>query len=87
VLAESDEEATDTPMSSPHDRSSHAKRRKVSSDDEAASPEPAAGEKNVTSSSMMLDDDEDEDEDDVPAVRPARQRVRAGFIVDSSDEE
>ena len=85
VLAESDEEATDTPMSSPHDRSSHAKRRKVSSDDEAASPEPAAGEKNVTSSSVLLDDDEDED--DVPAARPVRQRVRAGFIVDSSDEE
>ena len=85
VLAESDEEATDTPVSSPHDRSSHAKRRKVSTDDEAASPEPEAGEKNATSSSMALDDDEDED--DVPVARPARQRVRAGFIVDSSDEE
>jgi replication fork protection complex subunit Tof1/Swi1 len=31
---------------------------------------------------------EDDDEEDVVTVsRPARQRVRAGFIVDSSDEE
>jgi replication fork protection complex subunit Tof1/Swi1 len=86
LLIESDEEATDTPMSSPHDRSSHAKRRKVLSDDEAARPEPAAGEKNVTSSGMALNDEEDED-DVVPLARSARQRVRSGFIVDSSDEE
>lgn len=63
ILAESEDEATDTPMSSPHAKSPQTKRRKVSSDEE--------------------------DEDDaLPVARPAaRQRVRAGFIVDSSDEE
>ena len=40
-----------------------------------------------TSSAMVIDDDEDEDEDVVPVARPARRRVQAGFIVDSSDEE
>lgn len=84
VLAQSEDEATDTPMSSPHAKSSQPKRRKVSSDDEPASPEHSAAMKSAAGDAAMSDDDE---EDTLPVARRARQRVRAGFIVDSSDEE
>ncbi|KAH6715243.1 timeless protein-domain-containing protein [Leptodontidium sp. MPI-SDFR-AT-0119] len=84
VLAESEDEATDTPMSSPHIRPSQSKRRKVFKEANPASPEPEAVK---TSSMMVIDDDDDEDEEVVPVARPARQRMRAGFIMDSSDEE
>jgi replication fork protection complex subunit Tof1/Swi1 len=82
--AESEDQATDTPLSSPHVRSSQTKKRKVSIDDdkENSVPKPAA----LAKSTEIVMDDDDEDED-VPVVRPARQRIRAGFIMDSSDEE
>jgi replication fork protection complex subunit Tof1/Swi1 len=85
VLAESDGDATDTPMSSPHVRPSQAKRRKVSSPVEQDSPFSttfALPEKISQDTAEDSDDDED-----VPVFRTARQRVRSGFIVDSSDEE
>ncbi|CZR58945.1 related to TOF1-topoisomerase I interacting factor 1 [Phialocephala subalpina] len=82
-VLESEDEATDTPLSSPHPRSSKPKRRKVSSDEEDATPAASAPVEAVNT--MDLDDDEDEDV--APVSRPARQRTRAGFIVDSSDEE
>ena len=86
VLAQSDEEATDTPMSSPHLRSSQKKRRKVSpSDGERGSPDQSKLREEIQKSTLMIDDEDEED--DVPVARPARQRVRAGFIIDSSDEE
>jgi replication fork protection complex subunit Tof1/Swi1 len=79
-----EEEATDTPMSSPHIRSSQSKRRKLSSEDEESTSETVKDSlKNATSMQV----DEDETDEDVPVARPARQRVRAGFIIDSSDEE
>jgi replication fork protection complex subunit Tof1/Swi1 len=79
---DSDEETRGTPISSPHVKSSQAKRRKVSGDDELASPKVSfTGKENQPPA-----DDSDEDED-MPVARPARQRVRSGFIVDSSDEE
>lgn len=74
----SEEEATDTPMSSPHTRPSKMKRRKV-----VSSPARLLSPEVVQMSKMVVD--EDDEEDDVPMVRPARMR-RAGFIVDSSDE-
>ncbi|KAG9244797.1 timeless protein-domain-containing protein [Calycina marina] len=77
-LVDSDEEATDTPMSSPH-KPSQAKRRRVSSGDEPSSQ--SVVEKDAK---LIVDSDED---DDVPVVKAVRQRVRAGFIMDSSDEE
>lgn len=73
----SDDEATDTPMSSPHIKSSKAKRRKMSNNKEDSAP----------AIEQISEGIESDDEEDVPVVRPARQRVRAGFIVDSSDEE
>ncbi|KAH8683154.1 timeless protein-domain-containing protein [Tricladium varicosporioides] len=83
---DSEQEATDTPMSSPHTRPSKPKKRKVVSDKEASDEEAlSAHTSGPKSSAMALDDDEDEEE--APVSRPARQRVRAGFIVDSSDEE
>lgn len=84
ILAASEDEATDTPMSSPHAKSSQAKRRKLSSDAGAAASDSQTPQKDVREGHAMSDDDDD---DAVPAARPARQRVRAGFIVDSSDEE
>ncbi|KAF4625799.1 hypothetical protein G7Y89_g12363 [Cudoniella acicularis] len=86
VLDESENETTDTPISSPHIRSSQPKKRKVVSDDEA-SDEEIASVSNVAPKSSAMNLDADDEEDDVPVVRPARQRVRAGFIMDSSDEE
>ncbi len=78
VLADSNDEAMDTPMSSPHGRPSQPKKRKITNND---LPTSRRRSKDVA---MELDDD---DEDAIPISRPARQRVRAGFIVDSSDEE
>jgi replication fork protection complex subunit Tof1/Swi1 len=84
VLAESEDEATDTPMSSPHTKSSQWNRRKVSGEDEPVSPVRPSVMKDALADTAMSDDDE---EDALPAARPARQRTRAGFIFDSSDEE
>jgi replication fork protection complex subunit Tof1/Swi1 len=84
-LEESDEATTDTPVSSPHLRSSQTKRRKVS-DDESDSAHLSGAEDVMKSGIAMVAEDDDE-EDVVTVSRPARQRVRAGFIVDSSDEE
>ncbi|KAF8859606.1 timeless-domain-containing protein [Acephala macrosclerotiorum] len=83
VLVESEHEATDTPLSSPHPRTSKSKRRKVSSNEGDEAPEASAPVESV----KIMDLDDDEDEDMAPVARPARQRTRAGFIVDSSDEE
>lgn len=82
VLAESDDEATDTPMSSPHVRSSQTKRRKLLSDGEPASPNYSVVQKGAVWNAAIS-----EDEEDALPARPVRQRTRAGFIVDSSDEE
>ena len=84
VFAESDDEATDTPMSSPHMRSPQTKRRKVLSDGGPDSPNYLAVEKGAVGDAATS---EDEEEDALPIARPTRQRIRAGFIVDSSDEE
>jgi replication fork protection complex subunit Tof1/Swi1 len=84
ILAASEEDATDTPMSSPHARSSQTKRQKLSSDPEMALSESPSLGKDLPSGDAMSGD---EDDDAAPVSRPARQRVRAGFIVDSSDDE
>jgi replication fork protection complex subunit Tof1/Swi1 len=84
VLAASDDETTDTPMSSPHARPSQTKRRKLSSDDEPMSSEPPAVVKDLPGAEAISDD---EDEVVGPVARSARHRVRAGFIVDTSDDE
>jgi replication fork protection complex subunit Tof1/Swi1 len=86
LLEESDEaeSATDTPMSSPHNRSSQTKRRKVSSEGPGSAGHSGADEVVEFGAATGAGDSDDED---VAVVRPARQRVRAGFIIDSSDEE
>lgn len=86
LLEESDEaeSATDTPMSSPHIRSSQTKRRKLSSEEPGSAGHSETEEVVKTGAATGAEDSDDED---VAVVRPARQRVRAGFIVDSSDEE
>ncbi len=58
-----------------------SKRRKFSA---SAYPEIIAFGKSPAGD---VDTSEDDDEDALPVARPARQRVRAGFIVDSSEEE
>lgn len=80
-LADSDDGPTDTPISSPHARPSQWKKRKV------APPGSAATTNTAIKSTSIVQDDEDEDEDVAPMARPIRQRVRSGFIVNSSDEE
>lgn len=72
----------DTPLSSsPHVGSvSSAKRRRLSK--EPAAPQEAP--------SVDVDMEDADDDEDIPASKPApraRGRARAGFIVDSSDEE
>jgi replication fork protection complex subunit Tof1/Swi1 len=86
VLEESEEgeSATDTPMSSPHNRSSQTKRRKVSIEEPEFAGRSETEELIKDGPAIGAEDSEDED---VAVIRPARQRVRAGFIVDSSDEE
>ncbi|CAG8977409.1 hypothetical protein HYALB_00007039 [Hymenoscyphus albidus] len=85
ILEDSDEEATDTPMSSPHvkPKAKQTKKRRVDLSDDEEEEEEAFG---AAKNSAMVLDDEDEDEE-MPAVKPARQRMRSGFVVDSSDEE
>ena len=87
VLAESDEDATDTPMSSPHLRTSQTKRRKVSNDNEERASFASPQSKDGIQQNTPVVGYEDDEEDEIHATRPVRQRVRAGFIVDSSDEE
>jgi replication fork protection complex subunit TIMELESS/Tof1/Swi1 len=86
VLEESDdgESATETPMSSPHNRSSQTKRRKVTSEEPGSAGHSGVEEVPKNRSAVSAEETDDED---VAVVRPSRQRVRAGFIVDSSDEE
>lgn len=83
ILAESEGEITDTPMSSPHIKSSQAKRRKVLSNEVRMLPKPSSlGKENQRPLADGSDDD-----DEIPVARPVRQRVRSGFIIESSDEE
>jgi replication fork protection complex subunit Tof1/Swi1 len=86
VLDESDEgdSATDTPMSSPHNRSSQTKKRKVSNEEPESIGHSEAEEIMKNGAAKEADDS---DEEDIAVVRPARRRVTAGFIVESSDEE
>ena len=84
ILAASDDEATDTPMSSPHARNSQTKRQKLSNDAEIIPSGPPTLVKNIQDGDAMSDN---EDEDAAPVARPARQRVRSGFIIESSDDE
>lgn len=88
ILADSDDEATDTPMSSPHAKSKAkaTKKRKVDLSDDDEDEEESSTAPGAKESTAMVLDDEDEDED-VPVMKPARQRMRSGFVMDSSDEE
>jgi replication fork protection complex subunit Tof1/Swi1 len=81
--SEEEAEATDTPMSSPH-RSSQPKRRKVVSDND--DDEPLVSKTKSVKVGVEVDDEEDE-ENIVPVAQTRRPRVRAGFIMDSSDDE
>ncbi|KAI0854397.1 timeless-domain-containing protein [Daldinia vernicosa] len=76
----------DTPLSSsPRAGSvSSAKRRRLSKEPPSSAPAATDGDVEMADA----DADADDNDDDVPAAKaPARRRARAGFIVDSSDEE
>ena len=73
--AESENEATDTPLSSQH----------AGSKDDAA-PTSAAATASKAQDIVMVDD-EDDDDDDAPVVRkPVARNMRAGFVIDSDSE-
>ncbi|CAD6440050.1 c956b7c0-815c-419c-9b0c-ca0deb2e19bc [Sclerotinia trifoliorum] len=72
---EEEAQETDTSISSPR-RSAQPKRRKVSSED---------GDEPLKKKAMEIDDEDEENI--VPVANPRRPRVRAGFIMDSSDDE
>lgn len=71
----------DTPLSSPHVRSSQTKRMRISSEDVASSDGDAP--KDVAMEDVPEGDDEEED---VPVASTARRRMRAGFVFDSDSE-
>ena len=72
--AESENEATDTPLSSQHARSK---------DDASRTPATPA----VSQSIAMADDDDDDEDDEVPIMRkPVVRNMRAGFIIESDSE-
>lgn len=71
---ESEDEATDTPLSSQH----------AGSKDDTLKASAAASTSKIQDAIMVDDDDDD---DDVPVVRrPAARNTRAGFIIDSDSE-
>jgi replication fork protection complex subunit Tof1/Swi1 len=94
---QSEVEATDTPLSSPHLRSSQPKRIRLSSEGMGSQPESPAEDTNgkgrdqemseIGKGSVDIDKDEDEDEEDFPIAKTTRRRHIAEFIIDSSDEE
>ncbi|KAI1651844.1 timeless-domain-containing protein [Daldinia loculata] len=80
----------DTPLSSsPRAGSvSSAKRRRLSREPPSSAPAATDEDVEMADGDGDGDGDADADDDDVPATKaPARRRARAGFIVDSSDEE
>lgn len=83
--AESDVEEVDmdTPLSSPHVRSTGSKRARLDTEDLESASDSAV----VTKDVRMIDlDDDEEEEEDVPVARRPR-KAYGGFVVDSSDEE
>jgi replication fork protection complex subunit Tof1/Swi1 len=94
---QSEDEATDTPLSSPHLRSSQPKRIRLMSEGKGGQPESPVEVTNrkgrdqevpdIGKSGVDISEDEDDD-DDFPVVKTARRRRHmAGFLIDSSDEE
>ena len=88
----SEDEASETPLSSQHMHSSQELKQKEhpdeasDSDTQPSSPTRVLVRKKVDA--MQLDArEEDEDDDDAPVVRRAGRRVRAGLLVDSDEDE
>lgn len=84
--AESDVEelGMDTPLSSPHIRSTGPKRARLDTEDLESAPNSPVATKDVRM--VDLDDDDEEEEEDVPVARRPR-KAYGGFVMDSSDEE
>lgn len=77
---DSEEEATDTPLSSQHAGAAH-----TSEGDTPQKPTASAPTKSLDVS--MADPDDDDEEDEAPVVRrPLARNTRAGFIFDSDSE-
>jgi replication fork protection complex subunit Tof1/Swi1 len=103
LLEESENEATDTPLSSsPRIHSSQTKRLRISNKrfpDRDESGEDDKDDALATGRDAFMNDlpiirkpsgqdDDDDDDDDVPMIRTApRRRVTSGFVIESSDEE
>lgn len=88
------EDREETPLSSPHLRSSQTKRLRISSQDSEddsvhsnASTPRTAKDVRMTDVVEAVPKAGADDEDDVPIARPARRRVIGAFVDDSSDDE
>ena len=80
---------TDTPLSSPHLRSSQNKRPRLDSTDQDEEEDVEMGMESLArvDKAAIAVEVNDDDEDEVVVARPVRKRTRGGFISDSSDEE
>ncbi len=86
-LEDTEDEVTDTPLSSPHMQSLQDKLQKSRSASVSAPPSSATAEKvHSAVAALDLDDDNNDDEDDVAPVAKRRPRQRAGFVIDSDSE-
>ncbi|CAO2647978.1 Nn.00g089000.m01.CDS01 [Neocucurbitaria sp. VM-36] len=76
----SEDEATDTPLSSQHAGIAHA------SEEDMLRKSPVVATKNITMANADDDDDDDDEEEDIQVVRRPAARMRAGFVIDSDSE-
>ncbi|KAI9842138.1 MAG: hypothetical protein M1830_007824 [Pleopsidium flavum] len=85
ILESTEDEAAETPLSSPHIQSfqnDDLESSKPDSKDLSDEP-PASGSLNDTAILHSVDDQSDED---APVTKPKRSRARAGFIIDSDSD-
>jgi replication fork protection complex subunit Tof1/Swi1 len=80
LRVESEDEATDTPLSSQHANGMH-------DSDEDTPMKPTASTATKSQDVTMGDEDDEDEDEDVPVVRrPMARNTRAGFIIDSDSE-
>ncbi|KAI9794324.1 MAG: Topoisomerase 1-associated factor 1 [Candelina submexicana] len=85
-LEDAEDEAVDTPLSSPHIQSSQDKVLGSRSSSISPPANSATAEKVDSAVAMSDIDDNNDVEEDVPPVAKRRPRLRAGFVIDSDSD-